>query len=179
MDSYEIESKQGEVEYAGFWIRFGASIIDGFVLAPITILMIYNFTSIKSLGLAILIVLAMAIYKPLMEFKYGATVGKRAVKIRVVNLNYGPIAFNQSITRYSPWIVAHFLNIISLFAIFGHPNFIHVQSFIEYSTFSEEAAGSYELLGSILLMVVGIIIVFDTQKRGGHDMFAKTYCIHV
>ncbi|MFT4660657.1 MAG: putative RDD family membrane protein YckC [Patiriisocius sp.] len=177
LDSYELEKKYGDVEYAGFWIRFGAAIIDGLVMIPFSFLIVYNIISMKSLALAFFLVVITGIYKPLMEFKYGATLGKMATNIKVVSLNYGPISMNQAIIRYSPWIIGHVLNIFTLMSIFSSANFENTLSFVEYSALVSEG-NSVDGIAGLVILSVGIIIVFDAQKRGGHDMLAKTFCIH-
>ena len=40
-----------EIEYAGFWIRFGAALIDMLVLIPIIALSMYNQFDMKSIVL--------------------------------------------------------------------------------------------------------------------------------
>ena len=62
-----------EIKYAGFWIRAGASIIDGFVTAPIGILIIYNFLIAKSFPFLIFTTILTMLYKPLMEWRFGAS----------------------------------------------------------------------------------------------------------
>ena len=79
------------VEYAGFWIRVGASLIDFLVLLPVVGLSIFNMMSIKSMSLMLVLTIAGAIYKPYFEWKKGATIGKSAVGIKVVNMNFEPI----------------------------------------------------------------------------------------
>ena len=79
----EIDNTHGfkeEIEYAGFWIRVGAAIIDSFVMIPIIAISFYNLLSLKSVILLYILTLISAVYKPLMEWRYGATVGKMAVK---------------------------------------------------------------------------------------------------
>ena len=64
--------KETEHEYAGFWIRVLAAIIDSFVLLPFAFLYLLVLVGINSLALTLVGLLLSACYKPFMEFKYGA-----------------------------------------------------------------------------------------------------------
>ena len=65
----ENNSSSEDVKYAGFWIRVAAALVDGLVTLPIGLLITYNFLSIKSYPLMILLTILSMFYKPLMEAK--------------------------------------------------------------------------------------------------------------
>lgn len=137
-----------EIEYAGFWIRVGASLIDTLLLLAVTmplLLAIYGWayftddTLELSRGAAdILIswvfppvaVIAFWLYKQ-------ATPGKMAVSCKVVDADTGgPLTVGQSIGRYA----AYYL--------------------------------------SILPLGLGFIwVAFDRRKQGWHDKLAGTVVI--
>ncbi|MBK8392708.1 MAG: RDD family protein [Saprospiraceae bacterium] len=60
--------------------------------------------------MALVIGILLMCYKPFMEFQYGATLGKMAVKLKVVNLDFEKITLSQSIIRYIPglWFTPKF-----------------------------------------------------------------------
>ncbi len=72
---------------AGFWVRFGAAIIDYLIFIPILILAIWNGFTLKSTPLLILIHLPGLTYKPFMESYFGATLGKMSCGIKVIDDN--------------------------------------------------------------------------------------------
>ena len=72
---------------AGFWIRVGAYFIDSVIFFPIIILSIWNTYSFKSIAVLILMNLPGLIYKPFMESFFGATLGKMACGIKVIDDN--------------------------------------------------------------------------------------------
>ena len=83
------------VRYAGFWIRVGAFLLDGFILLAITI------------GLAITVfgILALPfvwiLYRPLCWWKRGGTFGQTALGLRVVReQDGGPIDGAQATVRF-------------------------------------------------------------------------------
>jgi uncharacterized RDD family membrane protein YckC len=76
----------GTPNYAGFWIRFVAVIIDGFILLALTIAL-----AITIVGLLLIIPLWLC-YMPVLWWKRGATFGQSALGLRVVRaIDGGPI----------------------------------------------------------------------------------------
>ncbi|MCD6385696.1 RDD family protein, partial [Candidatus Sumerlaeota bacterium] len=73
-----------EFRPAGFWIRVVATLVDFIVFIPVVALSFYAISS-KSLFLTLLLILPGVLYKPLMEAFYGATLGKMACGLRVVD----------------------------------------------------------------------------------------------
>ena len=85
---------------AGFWIRFGAQIIDGLVFIPIVVLTFYNMYRFKSTVLLVAITLPGLVYKPLMESFYGATLGKMSCGIKVIDDNCNKISLTRAYIRF-------------------------------------------------------------------------------
>ena len=145
------------VEYAGFWIRFVAYLIDTFValavIGPIFVMffapaegfsslagdtdaMLLYYTSLGGLGLANNIM--HVLYFSLMESsKYQATLGKMAVGIVVVGEDGNKISFGRAIGRY-------FSKIIS----------------------------------GIILMIGYIMAGLDSRKQALHDKIASTFVVY-
>jgi uncharacterized RDD family membrane protein YckC len=115
----------GTLDYAGFWIRFGAYFIDYFIL------MLINFMlhmPVAFLGLSsepnaallisaqlIIFVLQIAIpaaYTTWFLGKHGATPGKMACKLKVVTADGEPISYARALGRhFATWISAMILMI--------------------------------------------------------------------
>ena len=76
-----------DFEPAGFWIRFGASIIDGFVVffAILLLSLIFNFPIDEDSWQSGLLEFLYALSLPL--FWYGYTVGKRLCRIRIARID--------------------------------------------------------------------------------------------
>ena len=122
----------GTLDYAGFWIRFGAYFIDYFIL------MVINFMlhmPVAFLGLSsepntallisaqlIIFVLQIAIpaaYTTWFLGKHGATPGKMACKLKVVTAEGEPISYARALGRhFATWISAMVLMIGFLMAGF-------------------------------------------------------------
>lgn len=126
--------EQGQHTYAGFWMRFLASIIDGVLLGIVNIIILVPFLGLVGLTAAarasdvdmdsgggglmiallstyVISMLAVAVagwlYFALMESSArGATLGKMALGLRVVDLNGNRIGFGRATGRYFGKIVS-------------------------------------------------------------------------
>ena len=174
----ENNSSSEDVKYAGFWIRVAAALVDGFVTLPIGLLITYNFLSIKSYPLMILLTILSMFYKPLMEWRYGATLGKMALKIKVVSDDFEFINLEQAFGRYMPWVINHILSLLSYFYVFQTEAFLEMDSISNMAALSMESP--IETSSTIYLYVFIIIIgslIYDKRSQGIHDKIAKTFVI--
>jgi len=86
------------VVYASFWQRFGAAIIDAIVLSVLNVLLVFVFSSIVA---NLLSLVSGWLYYAIMESGADqATIGKKAVGLKVTNLNGERISFGQATGRY-------------------------------------------------------------------------------
>jgi len=139
-------SVNGAMDYAGFWIRFGAVMIDGFILWAV------NFLLFIPLGILLpasednpyvvlsfmpfLIIAQYAIpaaYDTWFVGKYGATPGKMACKLKVVVEDGSQLTYLRALGRH-----------------FG------------------------KWLSSMILAIGFIMAAFDDQKRTLHDRICET-----
>jgi uncharacterized RDD family membrane protein YckC len=104
-------SVTGAFEYAGFWIRFGAKFIDNILLQIVNyalIIPIIGFGGLKDstatgVALVIQMLVSFAIQIGYITFflgKYGATPGKMACKLKVVNPDGTPISYGKAFGRF-------------------------------------------------------------------------------
>ena len=144
-----MEDTENKIVYAGFWLRFFASIIDCvwyiFLLMPLPI--IYGFDRYLNSGpfsylgewhvlLELILPIALTI---LLWLRFSATPGKMFLKLKIVDIKTsGPISFRQALIRYIGYL----------------PSF-------------------YCLLLGILW------VAFDKRKQGWHDKLASTAVIRV
>ena len=137
--------EQKQHSYAGFWMRFLASIIDGVLLGIVNIIILVPFLGLVGLTAAagvsdlesdsqgaglmiallstyIISMLAVAVagwlYFALMESSArGATLGKMALGLRVVDLNGDRIGFGRATGRYFGKIVSGLILGIGYFMV--------------------------------------------------------------
>jgi uncharacterized RDD family membrane protein YckC len=89
---------------AGFWRRFAAALIDGIIVGVAASIIINLF---KGVGDAIVIVIGIGYYTYLEGGDTGQTLGKRAMQIRVVDLDDGgPIGYSRGFVRYIGRIIS-------------------------------------------------------------------------
>ncbi len=146
--------------YGGFWIRFGARVIDSFVLmVPILILaavLIPNLLragsqasspALAAFSLSFFLVSFVAVicYEVVMLRHWGATVGKMACRLKVVRSDGRNLGWGVSFGRFFMWNV--------------------VTSGIPY-------------LNLVLMLISGIMAGVDGEKRALHDRVCDTRVIY-
>ncbi len=109
------------MRYAGFWQRFAAVFIDGLILSVVTIPLNvgYQFcigsfgNDSRNIPLAIVLyicmLLAPAAYIIPMLGKYGATLGKKAMGIKVVMSDGRPISYGRATGRYFAYLLSRLI----------------------------------------------------------------------
>jgi uncharacterized RDD family membrane protein YckC len=141
----------GELNYAGFWIRFAAVFLDGLILFVVNfcINLIAGLTVGQAIGvkpqrvialqlvlMAIQLVIGLS-YEVILIGKYGATLGKMACKIKVVTADGGRVSYSRALGRYFAKILSYMVCLIGF-----------------------------------------IIAAFDGQKRALHDHICNTRVIY-
>jgi uncharacterized RDD family membrane protein YckC len=138
---------QKKFNYAGFWIRFGAALIDGVILGIVNGIISFTFfgaISVASspeagmgsllLSFVITLVLYIAYFCGFESSSKQATPGKMAVGIKVGNYNGEQISFANALGRY--------------FAKF---------------------------ISAIILCIGYLMAAWDEKKQALHDKLANTY----
>lgn len=87
-----------QAPFAGFWERFGAAFLDGIILGVLQFIMSFFVEENVNTGLNLLV--GWLYYAVMESGPNQATVGKKALGIKVTNLNGGPITFGQATGRY-------------------------------------------------------------------------------
>lgn len=104
----------GQLNYAGFWTRFAAVFIDGILLWIVNfgIGLVAGLSAAQASGIEegaalalqlVLMFVQLAIgisYEVIMIGKYGATLGKMAMKIQVVTAEGGKVSYMRALGRY-------------------------------------------------------------------------------
>ena len=132
-------SVAGIMEYAGFWIRFGAIFIDGIILWVVQMVIygvfgIITATVMPSMSgespyssyfifsqviITLLSFVISAAYDIWFVGRFGATPGKMACKIKIVEPDGGKVSYSKALGRYfAKWISSMILGIGFLMAAF-------------------------------------------------------------
>ena len=166
---------------AGFLIRVVASFIDNLVFVPLIALGFYALISAKSVFLCFLISLPGLFYKPLMEAFYGATLGKMAVGIRVVDDGGSNLSIAGAYLRFSPFLARSIFDSLSMFWLFSVPEFKSASGFMEVAQVMQQSPSRFSVPGTLLgwfILIDCVTAAFTARKRAIHDMMAQSYCVY-
>ena len=173
------EPMEGYSRPAGFWIRVGAQIIDFFVFIPIVALSIWNTYSLKSTVVLVLIFVPSLIYKPFMESFFGATLGKMACGIKVIDDNGKKLSLFGAYVRYFPFLIQAGVALAGQLILFSSEQFQSATSMMELN--QAQQGNPLSLLGTIvyaLVLIECIVAAFTFRKRALHDMLAESFCVY-
>jgi uncharacterized RDD family membrane protein YckC len=173
----DIEGTQ--VVYSTFWQRFGASFIDALVLSPIAIVDYFNKWTWKSLPLLIVTILLGLAYKPFMESRYYATLGKMAMNLTVVNTDLQSPNIRNIVLRNIFDITTRVLGAVTTIITFLSADFEEITSAVGFATLSNTLTGAtyITLVMSVLTLADAIVMIADPSRRALHDRIGKTLVI--
>ena len=179
LDNTILEEQSQQIVYGGFGPRLAALMLDGLIFSPLYIGVFYNMLNWKSSILLVLFSLIPVIYKPFWEYKYGTTIGKKVMKLRVVNLQHEKAGLQEVLLRNIFYIGFGLLNIILYLTIFAMPEFADITEFTEYGNINKLSSAIVGLsyLSSVIYLVEFIMLVVDDKKRSLHDRIGQTYVI--
>src|SRR5688572_32473074 len=91
------------MRYAGFWPRAAAILIDLLVLSPLIAVSFWTLTASRTTALLLELPIAMAsaLYNIYFVGRWGQTIGKMALRIRVVALDGGEAGFKRAFYRHA------------------------------------------------------------------------------
>lgn len=162
----------------GFWTRTVALIVDGLVLLPLLALTYPSVFRWKNLPLAVFSMIPSFLYKPFMESRYGATLGKRLCLARVVNAEGERLSLGRAYLRNVPYLAPQFVAALVLISAMVQPQFAS-NSFVDANRLLV-GGGLYRLktLLGYFFMVDCLFAAFTQGKRALHDYLADSWCIY-
>jgi uncharacterized RDD family membrane protein YckC len=173
---------QPEASYlrpAGFWIRAVARVVDGLIFIPFIGLSFYNLLVIKSALLMFLMAITDFFYKPLMESYCGATLGKMACGIRVIDAKGQKLSLSAAYMRFIPFLISNVVTVISALTIFWLPGFSSASTLVELGRVNQtNPVEHFRSIVGFLVMADCIVAGFTYRKRAVHDMMAGSYCVY-
>ena len=179
MDQKTIASLQ-VIGYAGFAQRFYAFLIDCFVFLPVNLWSQHNLFYTKSFAVATIIALLWCLYKPLMDWKFGGSIGKLVMKIRVVNESGTGITLNQAFLRFAPYFAVSLSSLLSLYMLFQSPDFEKVIDLQSAQEFENTASSGLGVVLTYFMYLFSVSSIFlEEKKQAAHDKIARCYCVLV
>ena len=174
------------MKYAGFWPRFSAGLVDAVVMAPLAFLLYWSLSNSHTTALffAVPVTLLFAAYNIYFVGRWGQTIGKMALKIKVVSLEGNEPGMLRAFYRHSVDFTFSMISTgLTLYAL------ISISS-TEYNMLSlndkvkrmSEFTLSWDKLFnniSFMWMISELIILLMNEKRRSlHDFIAGTLVIH-
>lgn len=175
------------MRYAGFWPRLAAILIDSVVLAPLIAVSYWTATAASrttALLVEVPLALAFAFYNIFFVGRWGQTIGKMALKIRVVRLDGANAGFTRAFYRHA--IDLAFSVVTSVLTIYALLSVTDV----EYSMLSlDNRLGLVENRTGAWLAVLNwlsfawvaselVVLLLNEKRRALHDYIAGTVVVH-
>jgi uncharacterized RDD family membrane protein YckC len=176
-------TKLENVQYAKFWNRVGAYLIDVIIVGGFSAIINYlNITNYKSFLFYLPIAIIGFLYKPYMESKYGATLGKMALDLKVTDHNFNQINFTQSLMRSIILVFPVILSVPIYYLAFNNPILANITGVLEFAQALTLEYPIQSWIGNLSLTILVIdIIVLLTDKtktqKSLHDRIGKTFVI--
>lgn len=172
---------EAEIKFATFWPRLGALFLDtliiGVIILPVTY---FNLSGWKIPSIYILTTLISITYKPFMEYRFGATIGKMAAGLVVVGYNFGKLTLNEEMKRVSFYYLPSILIAIITVRNYFSPEFLTIsgiRAFQNYVNSSNPAIPWINGIVSFFAIADCITFFSNDQRRSLHDIYAGTYVI--
>jgi len=172
------------IEYAGFWVRLWARLIDAIILSPFLIfgfIVFRNNLVITGFYWNYSIAFLTIFYEVYFFVKFGATIGKNKAHIKVIGMETDAITWWQSIIRNAPDYFLQMFNFFgglsALHAIndFSGLNFFSLQKLLTQNR--NPVFGLLTGLISLWFLADGIVFLCNKKKRSLHDIIAGTMVI--
>jgi uncharacterized RDD family membrane protein YckC len=172
---------EAEIVFAKFWTRFAAGLLDGLITVVIVLPITYfNVIQWKIPWIFIFTSLFTIIYKPFMEYQYGATLGKMAVGIQVVGREFRKVTLQEELRRVSFYIVPNIIQEVLTLKVYFSGQLNSVQHYKDYNDLivsTNPALYILNIIVFVLLVVDCLTFLSNNQNRSLHDIYAGTYVI--
>jgi uncharacterized RDD family membrane protein YckC len=172
---------EAEIKFATFWPRLGALLLDGVIIAVVTLPVTYlNISSWKIPSVYILTCIISFIYKPFMEYRYGATVGKMAAGLIVIGHDFEKVTLREELKRVSYYYLPSILIALMTVRSYFSENFVSISGYQEFQRYISSSNPAIPWVnGIVFVLTIADCISFFTndQRRSLHDIYAGTYVI--
>ncbi len=178
-------SQGDNLAYAGLWLRLKAILVDCIILLPVWFfVMMYPYKSRMNaaVGAVGILFLTGVVYPICFHVKWGQTIGKMFIKIKVTNTDFSPINVYQAIMRSSvDTIFALIYSSIQVRAIYSvsREQFLQLGMLARSTLLSGATPHALSDL-SYAWTIGGIIaILMNRKKRALRDFIGETVLIRV
>jgi uncharacterized RDD family membrane protein YckC len=174
------------LQYAGFWPRLGALLLDFLIFLPLLALQIwamhrYRLFILYNLVPSTLLGLFYGVY---LVRRYGGTPGKLIVGVRIRKVSGEPVGYREAFLRYLPDCVLGLLVSIALIIAVFHMSDTeyHALSVHERLKRMYEFAPSWykptHIIQEVWLWGELVVLLTNRKRRALHDFIAGTVVVH-
>jgi len=173
------------MEYAGFWRRLGALVVDTLVLLPLTGLALWG-TGHSRLFYAYWLLPSLAFnlwfYVHLVR-RYGGTPGKLALKMRIAMRDGAPVTVKAALLRNAPlFILSGLASVAAALACLQMDDTVYLSlDFLDRGKAMEKLMPAWYPAVFILLQLwiwaEFVTMLLNRQRRAVHDLIAGTVVI--
>ena len=114
-----------------------------------------------------------------MEYKLGATIGKRYIGLRVVNERFESITLGQSVGRFIFYFAIELGSLLALLNLFNNPQFLESTDPFIINQLQIENNTTALAIGQLLYIFSVFGILANPKKQTTHDKISNTYCISI
>lgn len=172
-------------EYAGFWKRVLATLIDviiAIVLLPLSnCLLTLSFSSKTILPMLIYDFVFTALIQYYCMMKFGGTPGHLIMKVLTIGDNGYYLNFNRAFLRTLIDLPGIIFSLLQLnYAINNVPTGVEHDNFIKIGFILVQYGGVYTLFAMLfnrIIFIDIIVVLFNKKKRAIHDFIAGSYVV--
>lgn len=175
------------MRYAGFWPRLGATVVDTVVLVPIITLSFWTFSESRTIALAFELPIAclFALYSIYFIGRWGQTIGKMALGIKVVAVSGESAGYLRAFYRHAVdlafSLVTSALTLYALASVTSREfDLMDFEARLELLT--TKTGSLTDILNWLLIawtLSELVVLLFNEKRRAIHDYIASTVVIHV
>lgn len=175
------EFEQPSFAYVGFWPRFGALLLDGILLTVFNLLFHWIFPEKDNIALILALGCIPFLYHLILEYRYGATLGKMALGIRIVNYELMQPGLQHIFMRNLIYMAIQAAGIaVEIQTMYGAEE-TELNNFNNpMDIFSTPAIIMTLILAASIFVIYIIELIFlltDEKYRSLHDRLGRTYVV--
>jgi uncharacterized RDD family membrane protein YckC len=180
MENFLTDFDKPRITYVGFLPRFAALIIDGLILSAAIIPISLLADEVPGPAITILTSFIPFLYNPIMEYRYGATVGKMAMRIKIVNTEHERLTINNVIFRNFIYFAIQLISVSTDLYKFYNQSENNFGGFTSMSDFFTPEIMISIIYGLVIIVIYTVELIFlltDEKHRSLHDRIGKTYVV--
>lgn len=175
-----------DVKYAGFWSRLFACLIDFAVLMPLGAFSVWLQSTSITFYLLLFAPLSLgyAAYNIYFHGRWGATIGKMIMKIKVIDLDGGEIGYQQAFYRHAVDVILGILYALvhGYVLLTLNEDMYYGLGFKEQQEYLESLSPPFEeFINSAIQTWIWselMVLQFNRKRRAIHDYIAGTVVVH-